>query len=115
MICQDLRLILQRKRPPARKGTRVSIWKEMRDQHGHPKLAIRFEGKTCRECRSLCTRAQEKPRPLSIRSQEELLQLQRRREQLETEEFQVTSAKRAGIEGPHSEASAGARMTPISL
>ena len=80
-------------------------WKEMRDQHGHPKLYIRFDGKTCRECpcRSLCTRAQEKPRQLSIRSQEEFLQLQRRREQLETEEFQVTYAKRAGIEGTHSQ------------
>jgi transposase len=92
-------------------------WKEMRDQHGHPKLYIRFEGKTCRECpcRSLCTRAQEKPRQLSIRSQEEFLQLQRRREQLETEEFQVTYAKGAGIEGTPSEARAGARITPISL
>ena len=92
-------------------------WREMRDQHGHPKLYIRFDGKTCRECpcRSLCTRAQEKPRQLSIRSQEEFLQLQRRREQLETEEFQATYAKRAGIEGTHSEASAGARITPISL
>jgi transposase len=80
-------------------------WKEMDDQHGHPKLYIRFDGKTCRECpcRSLCTRAQEKPRQLSIRSQEEFLQLQRRREQLETEEFQVTYAKRAGIEGTHSQ------------
>jgi hypothetical protein len=29
-------------------------------------------------------------------------------------EFQVTSARRAGIEGTHAEASAGARITPIS-
>lgn len=80
-------------------------WKEMRDQHGHPKLYIRFDEKTCRECpcRSLCTRAQEKPRRLSIRSQEEFLQLQRRRKQQDTEEFQVTYAKRAGIEGTHSQ------------
>ena len=77
----------------------------MRDQHGHPKLYIRFDGKTCRECpcRTLCTRAQEKPRQLSIRSQEEFLQLQRRRKQLETEEFQATYAKRAGIEGTPSQ------------
>ena len=76
-------------------------WREMRDQHGHPKLSIRFDEQTCRECpcRSLCTRAQEKPRRLSIRSQEEFLQLQRRRKQQETEEFQVTYANRAGIEG----------------
>lgn len=25
-------------------------WKEMRDQHGHPKLYIRFDEQTCREC-----------------------------------------------------------------
>lgn len=86
---------------------RTSIdWKETRDQHGHPKLYIRFDEKTCRECpcRSLCTRVQEKPRRLSIRSQEEFLQLQRRRKQQDTEAFQVTYARRAGIEGTHSQA-----------
>jgi hypothetical protein len=46
---------------------------------------------------------------------EEFLQLLRRREQLESAEFQVTYAKRVGIEGAPSEASAGARITPISL
>jgi len=78
----------------------------MRDQHGHPKLSIRFDEKTCRQCpcRTLCTRAEVKPRRLSIRSQEEFLQLQCRRKQQETEEFQVTYAKRAGIEGTHSQA-----------
>lgn len=86
-------------------GHKSIDWKEMRDQHGHPKLYIRFDEKTCRECpcRSLCTRAQEKPRRLSLRSQEEFLQLQRTRKQQETEEFQVTYAQRAGIEGTHSQ------------
>ncbi len=86
-------------------GHKSIHWSEMRDQHGHPKLYIRFDEQTCRECpcRSLCTRAQEKPRRLSIRSQEEFLQLQRRRKQQETEEFQVTYANRAGIEGTHSQ------------
>ena len=76
-------------------GHKSIDWKEMRDQHGHPKLYIRFDEKTCRQCpcRTLCTR-----------SQEEFLQLQRRRKQQETEEFQVTYAKRAGIEGTHSQA-----------
>jgi len=87
-------------------GQKSIDWKEMHDQHGHPKLYIRFDEKTCRECpcRSLCTRAQEKPRRLSLRSQEEFLQLQRRRREQETEDFQVTYAKRAGIEGTHSQA-----------
>jgi transposase len=86
-------------------GHKSIHWREMRDQHGHPKLYIRFDEKTCRECpcRSLCTRAQDKPRLLSIRSQEEFLQLQRRRKQQETEAFQATYAKRAGIEGTHSQ------------
>jgi transposase len=87
-------------------GHKSSDWKDMRDQHGHPKLSIRFDEKTCRQCpcRTLCTRAEVKPRRLSIRSQEEFLQLQCRRKQQETEEFQVTYAKRAGIEGTHSQA-----------
>lgn len=92
-------------------------WLERTDQHGHPNLLIRFDQKTCRECpcRSLCTRAQNKPRLLTIRSKEEFLQLQRTRELQETEEFRVTYALRAGIEGTHSEAGTSARITPITL
>ncbi len=86
-------------------GHKSVHWREITDQHGHPHLYIRFEEKTCRECpcRSLCTRAQDKPRRLTIRSQEEFLQLQRTRQQQETEEFRVTYALRAGIEGTHSQ------------
>lgn len=40
---------------------------------------------------------------MTIRSQEEFLQLQRTRKQQETEEFLVTYALRAGIEGTHSQ------------
>ncbi len=92
-------------------------WLERTDQHGHPNLLIRFDQKTCRECpcRSLCTRAQNKPRLLTIRSKEEFLQLQRTRELQETEPFQATYAMRSGIEGTHSEARASARITPITL
>lgn len=80
-------------------------WLERTDQHGHPNLLIRFDQKTCRECpcRSLCTRAQNKPRLLTIRSKEEFLQLQRTRELQETEPFQATYAMRSGIEGTHSQ------------
>jgi transposase len=86
-------------------GHKSVHWLERTDQHGHPNLLIRFDQKTCRECpcRSLCTRAQNKPRLLTIRSKEEFLQLQRTREFQETEPFQVTYAKRAGIEGTHSQ------------
>jgi transposase len=84
--------------------TRVH-WLARTDQHGHPNLLIRCDQKTCRACpcRSLCTRAHNKPRLLTIRSKEEVLQLQRTRELQETAPFQVTYAKRAGIEGTHSQ------------
>ena len=51
-------------------GQKSIHWREITDQHGHPNLYIRFDEKTCRECpcRSLCTRAQGKPRRLTIRS-----------------------------------------------
>ena len=80
-------------------------WLERTDQHGHPNLLIRFDQKTCRECpyRSLCTRAQNKPRLLTIRSKEEFLQLQRTRKLQETAQFQATYAMRSGIEGTHSQ------------
>jgi transposase len=98
-------------------GHKSVHWLERTDQHGHPNLLIRFDQKTCRECpcRSLCTRAQNEPRLLTIRSKEEYLQLQWTRELQEAEEFRVTYALRAGIEGTHSKAGTSARITPITL
>ncbi len=98
-------------------GQKSVHWLERTDQHGHPNLLIRFDLKTCRECpcRSLCTRAQNKPRLLTIRSQEEFLQLQRIRKLQGTEEFRTMYAMRSGIEGTHSEARAITRITPNSL
>lgn len=86
-------------------GHKSVHWLERTDQHGHPNLLIRFDQKTCRECpyRSLCTRAQNKPRLLTIRSKEEFLQLQRTRALQETEAFQAIYAMRSGIEGTHSQ------------
>lgn len=86
-------------------GHKSVHWLERTDQHGHPNLLIRFDQKTCRECpyRSLCTRAQNKPRLLTIRSKEEFLQLQRTRKLQETAQFQATYAMRSGIEGTHSQ------------
>ena len=98
-------------------GQKSVQWLERTDQHGHPNLLIRFDLKTCRECpcRSLCTRAQNKPRLLTIRSQEEFLQLQRIRKLQGTEAFRTMYAMRSGIEGTHSEARAITRITPNSL
>jgi transposase len=98
-------------------GQKSVHWLERTDQHGHPNLLIRFDLKTCRECpcRSLCTRAQNKPRLLTIRSKEEFLQLQRIRQLQGTEAFRTKYAMRSGIEGTHSEACAIIRITPNSL
>ena len=98
-------------------GQKSVHWLERTDQHGHPNLLIRFDLKTCRECpcRSLCTRAQNKPRLLTIRSKEEFLQLQRIRKLQGTEEFRTMYAMRSGIEGTHSEACAITRITPNPL
>jgi transposase len=98
-------------------GQKSVPWLERTDQHGHPNLLIRFDLKTCRECpcRSLCTRAQNKPRLLTIRSKEEFLQLQRIRKLQGTEEFRTMYAMRSGIEGTHSEARAITWITPNSL
>ena len=59
---------------------------------------------TCNRDSAACQRSRQCPcRSLCTRAQEEFLQLQRRRKQQDTQEFQVTYAKRAGIEGTHSQ------------
>lgn len=46
-------------------------WTERTDQHGHPKISVRFGLHECRDCpaRSLCTRSLQAPRTLSVRHQ----------------------------------------------
>ena len=81
-------------------------WTERTDQHGHPKVSIRFGLQDCRTCpcRSLCTRSPDAPRTRSVRHQAEFEALQQARKHQQSEEFRTTYAQRAGIEGTHSQA-----------
>ena len=85
------------------------------DQHGHPKVAIRFGLQDCPDCsaRSLCTRSLQAPRILAVRTQAEFEVLQQARTRQETEVFRVRYAQRSGIEGTHSQGvrSLGLRRT----
>jgi transposase len=90
-------------------------WTPRTDQHGHPKLAIRFGLHDCRDCsaRSLCTRSATAPRILAVRTQAEFEVLQSARHFQQTEAFQARYAQRSGIEGTHSQGvrSLGLRRT----
>lgn len=90
-------------------------WTPRTDQHGHPKIAIRFGLHDCRDCpaRSLCTRSATAPRILAVRTQAEFEVLQSARQHQQTEAFRVRYGQRSGIEGTHSQAvrSLGLRRT----
>jgi transposase len=96
-------------------GKQSVKWTERRDQHGHPKIAIRFGLHDCRDCpvRSQCTRSATAPRILGVRHQAEFDVLQQARSQQQTKEFRQLYAQRSGIEGTHSQGvrSLGLRRT----
>ena len=87
-------------------GKQSVKWTERKDQHGHPKVAIRFGLHDCRACpaRSLCTRSVHAPHILAVRHQSEHEALQQARTREQEEEFRTQYAKRSGIEGTHSQA-----------
>lgn len=95
---------------------KVSVkWTPRTDQHGHPKIAIRFGLHDCRDCpaRALCTRSATAPRILAVRTQAEFEVLQSARKLQQTETFRARYGRRSGIEGTHSQAvrSLGLRRT----
>jgi transposase len=96
-------------------GKQSVKWTERTDQHGHPRLSVRFGLHDCRACpcRSLCTRSVDAPRTLSVRHQAEFEALQQARQQQQTPEFRQVYAQRSGIEGTHSQGvrSLGMRRT----
>lgn len=96
-------------------GKKSVKWTPRTDQHGHPKIAIRFGLYDCRDCpaRSLCTRSATAPRILAVRTQAEFEVLHHARQLQQTEAFQARYAQRSGIEGTHSQAvrSLGLRRT----
>jgi transposase len=87
-------------------GQQSVKWTERTDQHGHPRLSVRFGLQDCRACpaRSQCTRSPDAPRTLSVRHQVEFERLEQARKLQQSEEFKKVYAKRSGIEGTHSQA-----------
>jgi transposase len=86
-------------------GKQSVKWTERKDQHGHPKIAIRFGLHDCRDCpsRTQCTRSATAPRILAVRYQAEFEVLQQARHHQQTEAFRQVYAQRSGIEGTHSQ------------
>jgi transposase len=80
-------------------------WTPGRDVSGDPVVRIRFHAATCRACpvRQACTQAKDAPRQLTVRPQMQYEALQAARQRQETAEFTAEYARRAGIEGTHSQ------------
>jgi transposase len=81
-------------------GKRSQSWYSGQRQ-GQDFIQIRFATADCRACqhRSLCTKAQHRPRTLFLRPQAEHEALQAARHRQETDEFKERCKMRAGIEG----------------
>jgi transposase len=81
--------------------TSVSWRPDSKGPRGKPTIQVVFSHRVCRECevRARCTRSKSSPRNLTLQPRENHLALQSAREKQKTQEFQVTYAKRAGIEG----------------
>lgn len=80
-------------------------WCETRTARGRVMIHIDFSPDDCTPCpvRSLCTRAKEIPRTLTLQVREEHEAIQRARQRQTTGEFTTAYARRAGIEGTMSQ------------
>jgi transposase len=69
-------------------------------------VRIRFDTATCRACpvRSACTWAKDAPRQLTVRPQAHHEAIQAARQRQETAAFAAQYARRAGVEGTHTQA-----------
>jgi len=105
----------QKQQATCPQGKQSVKWTPRTDQHGHPKIAIRFGLHDCRDCpsRCLCTHSATALRILAVRTQAEFEVLQSARQLQHTEAFQAKYAQRSGIEGTHSQGvrSLGLRRT----
>ncbi len=81
-------------------------WTPGRDVSGDPVVRIRFQAATCRACpvRQACTQAKDAPRQLTVRPQVFHEAIQAARQRQETAAFTAEYARRAGIEGTHTQA-----------
>jgi transposase len=92
----------QARRPQGQTSIR---WTPGRDVSGDPVVRIRFHAATCRACpvREACTQAKDAPRQLTVRPRAFHEAIQAARQRQETAEFAAEYARRAGIEGTHSQ------------
>jgi Transposase DDE domain len=81
-------------------------WTPGRDVSGDAVVRIRFHAATCRACpvRQVCTQAKAAPRQLTARPQVFHEAIQTVRQRQETAAFTAEYARRAGIEGTHTQA-----------
>lgn len=82
-------------------GCTNTCWTPHSDAWGNPVISVKFSRTDCRLCpvRSLCTKAAEAPRHLTLRPQADHETLQRIRELQTTSEWKRRYERRAGIEG----------------
>jgi len=87
-------------------GQTSVTWTPGRDVSGDSVVRIRFDAVICRACsvRQACTRAKAAPRQLTVRPQVFHEAIQTARQRQETAEFKAEYARRAGIEGTHTQA-----------
>jgi transposase len=80
-------------------------WTPGRDVSGDPVVRIRFHAAACRACpvRQACTQSKDAPRQLTVRPRAFHEAIQAARQRQETAEFTAEYARRAGIEGTHSQ------------
>jgi transposase len=81
-------------------GCTNTCWTPHSDAWGNPVISVKFSRTDCRLCpvRSLCTKAAEAPRHLTLRPQADHETLQRIRELQTTSEWKRRYERRAGIE-----------------
>lgn len=82
-------------------GCTNTCWTPHTDAWGNPVISVKFSRTDCRLCsvRSLCTKAAEAPRHLTLRPQADHEMLQHIREIQTTPEWKRRYERRAGIEG----------------
>lgn len=83
------------------RGRQSIRWSETRTARGRSMIHIDFSAAECAACpsRSLCTRAKNLPRTLTLQPKEEHEAIQLARKRQKTEDFASIYSQRAGIEG----------------
>jgi transposase len=90
-------------------GKRNTCWTPHLDAWGTPVISVKFSRTDCRLCpaRSLCTKAAEAPRHMTLRIQTDHQLLQQARRLQTTPEWKARYERRAGIEGTISQGTRG--------